>query len=212
MTNSRKGSPSSKRPYPPEQFTDNLNIKFAPAHDVLGWVKEFLFNEDSKLYNSDHKHLVDADVCFLWAPGGFVKAGRVVLGQCEEITFRAGKWQKWRQEEQMRDWFGHVPEYLITLDAQYALKCSDNEFCALVEHELYHVGHQHGIFGEPLFNSNGLPKLFLRGHDVEEFVGVVRRYGASKDVEKLIQAAKNAPEVSETSIAHACGTCLLKVA
>lgn len=212
MATSRKGNLATKRPYPPEQFLDNLNIKFAPAHNVLEWVKEYILNEDSPLYNQDHRHLSDADVCFLWAPGGFVKGGRTVLGQCEEVTFRAGKWQKWRQEEQMRDWFGHVPEYLITLDARYCLECPDNEFCALVEHELYHVGHQHGIFGEPLFKSNGLPKLFLRSHDVEEFTGVVRRYGASSDVKKLIEAAKHAPEVSETNISRACGTCLQRVA
>lgn len=212
MATSRKGNESTKRPFPPEQFTDSLNFKFAPAHNVHEWVKEFFLNEESSLYNQDHRHVVDADICFLWAPAGFIKQGRVVRGQCEQVISRAGKWQVWRQEQQYREWFGIVPEFLITLDAQYCLQCTDAEFCALVEHELYHVGHEKGIFGEPLFKSNGMPKLFLRGHDVEEFVGVVRRYGASADVKKLIEAAKGTPEVSETNVARACGTCLLKLA
>ena len=38
----------------------------------------------------------------------------------------------------MMQWFGRVPAFLITLAADYCAECSDAEFCALVEHELYH--------------------------------------------------------------------------
>jgi hypothetical protein len=112
----------------------------------------------------------------------------------------------------MRDWFGEVPDFVITLDADYSRRCTDAEFCALVEHEMYHIGHANDDFGQPAFTKGGLPKLGMRAHDVEEFVGVVRRYGASKDVQRLIDAAKNAPEVAKLNIARACGTCLLKAA
>ena len=54
--------------------------------------------------------------------------------------------------------------------------------------------------------------MCMRAHDVEEFVGVVRRYGASEDVQRIIDAAKTAPEVARINIARACGTCLLKAA
>ncbi|MBN0712796.1 hypothetical protein JTM07_35940, partial [Pseudomonas aeruginosa] len=60
--------------------------------------------------------------------------------------------------------------------------------------------------------EEGFPKLKLRGHDVEEFVGVVRRYGPSKDVQHLIDAASRSPEVAKINISRACGTCLLKSA
>lgn len=33
----------------------------------------------------------------------------------------------------MRDWFGFVPIYLITIDASFCEKANDNEFCALLE-------------------------------------------------------------------------------
>ncbi|MCY1459247.1 hypothetical protein D9M71_767050 [compost metagenome] len=112
----------------------------------------------------------------------------------------------------MRKWFGEVPDYLITLAADYCAECTDAEFCALVEHELYHIAQATDQYGAPKFTQEGLPKLQMRGHDVEEFVGVVRRYGAGEDVQQLIDAASRPPEVAKINIAGACGTCLLKSA
>jgi len=188
-------------------------LAFAPAPEVREWACITFIFDGATLHNEDHEHLEFADVQFLWASGGFAKQGRIVLGQCEEVTFRAGPWQKGRQEQQMRDWFGSVPGFVITLDAAYSRMCSDAEFCALVEHELYHIGHLNDEFGAPAFyKDTGLPKLGMRAHDVEEFIGVVRRYGASADVDKLLEAAKRAPEVAKLNIARACGTCLLRAA
>lgn len=115
----------------------------------------------------------------------------------------------------MQEWFGHVPDFLITLDASYCARCSDTEFCALVEHELYHVGHMNDEFGDPKFRKDGTPVLYIRGHDVEEFVGVVRRYGVGPSngaLARLARAAAGTPEVAQSHIAGACGTCLLKAA
>ena len=202
----------TSRPLPPDAFTESPTARYMPAPEVLKWARAEIFTEGGQLHNPDFAHLEYADVQFLWAPGSFNKQGRTVLGQCEEVTFRCGPWQKGRQQQQMRDWFGAVPDYLITLDAVHCLTCSDVEFCALVEHELYHIGQELDEFGSPAFTKDGMPKLCMRGHDVEEFVGVVRRYGASKDVQRMIDAAKGAPEVSKINIARACGTCLLKAA
>lgn len=58
----------------------------------------------------------------------------------------------------------------------------------------------------------GEPKHFLRGHDVEEFHGVVQRYGASESVQKMVELANDGPAIGKAKIAHACGTCLLKLA
>jgi hypothetical protein len=200
------------RPLPPGELFDSPNLTFAPAPDLLEWARITFILDGSPLRNEDHQHTEFANLQFLWASDGFAKQGRTVLGQCEEVTFRAGPWQKGRQEQQMRDWFGSVPGFVITLDAAYSLKCSDEEFCALVEHELYHIGHQMDEFGAPAFTRDGLPKLSMRAHDVEEFVGVVRRYGASADVQRLVDAANKTPEVAKLNIAKACGTCLLKAA
>lgn len=201
------------RPQAPAALFESPWLAFMPAPDVREWARANFLTEGAALHNPDHAHLEHASIEFLWASGGFAKQGRTVLGQCEEITFRAGPWQKGRQEQQMREWFGEVPDFVITVDAAYSRKCSDAEFCALVEHELYHVGHLNDEYGAPAFyKDSGLPKLGMRAHDVEEFVGVVRRYGASMDVQRMIDAAKTAPEVAKLNIARACGTCLLKAA
>jgi hypothetical protein len=116
-------------------------------------------------------------------------------------------------EQQMHEWFGRIPKYIITLAADYCEQCNDLEFCALVEHELYHIAQATDDFGAPKFNKEtGQPVLKLRGHDVEEFVGVVRRYGASRDVQELVDAANQPAEVAHIDVARACGTCMLRLA
>jgi len=186
-----------------------------PAEGVAEWVTKTLHSESSPLHNPDHQHLKDADIEFLWAAQENSRQMRRVVGQCEEVTFRCGAWQKGRQEQQMHEWFGRVPTYLITLDAMYASECSNVEFCSLVEHELYHIAQKADEFGEPAFTKDGQPKLGIRGHDVEEFVGIVRRYGigaAAGDTAKLVAAAQRAPEIGSFNIAQACGTCILRAA
>ncbi|MDB5996886.1 MAG: hypothetical protein JWP42_4022 [Pseudomonas sp.] len=205
------------RPHPPKGIGlfdegDDFPISFVPAPDVHEWLTTEIIDPDGELHNSDHEHLIQADIAVLWAAGGFNKKGKTVIGQAEEVVFRCGPWQKGRQEQQMIQWFGRVPSYLITLDASYCAQCSDIDFCALVEHELYHIGQDLDLMGIPKFTKEGLPKLTMRGHDVEEFVGVVRRYGASPDVQALVDAANKPAEVGKLNIARACGTCLLRSA
>ncbi|MCG3026809.1 hypothetical protein L7Q76_04045 [Pseudomonas aeruginosa] len=206
-----------ERPMPPPALLEltelsMLGTRLQPAPEVGEWVQAAILGEGGELHNSDHAHLIDAPLRFLWASACFEKQGRTVVGQAEAVIFRAGGWQKARQEQQMIDWFGEVPGFVITLAADYCSQCSDLEFCALVEHELYHICQEHNQYGEPKFTEEGFPKLKLRGHDVEEFVGVVRRYGPSKDVQYLIDAASRPPEVAKINISRACGTCLLKSA
>jgi hypothetical protein len=205
----------AERPRPPASLFDagSWFRRFMPAEGVAEWVSRTLHSEHSPLYNADHQHLRDADVEFLWAAQENSRQMRRVVGQCEEVTFRCGAWQKGRQEQQMHEWFGRVPTYLITLDAMYANECSDVEWCALIEHELYHIAQKSDEFGAPAFTKDGLPKLGIRSHDVEEFVGIVRRYGiGAGETAKLIEASRRTPEVGHINIAQACGTCMLRAA
>ena len=205
------------RPMPPDLLFDESNWTkhFVPADGVAEWVAKTLMDESSPLYNEDHKHLHYADIEYLWAAVENKRQMRRVIGQCEEVTFRCGAWQKGRQEQQMKEWFGRVPPYLITLDAHYARECSDIEFCALVEHELAHIGQKKDEFGAPAFTKDGIPKLGVRDHDVSEFVGVVERYGVGDPdgpIARMVRAANKGPTIANLSIAQACGTCLLKAA
>ncbi|RQZ78830.1 hypothetical protein DF056_20780 [Burkholderia cepacia] len=217
MTRPQKAAPASDRPMPPDALFEPSNWfrRLMPADGVNDWVHHTFLRDGAPLHNEDHAHLVDADVAYLWAAVENVRQMRRVVGQCEEVMIRAGGWQRARQEQQLCEWFGRVPAFLITLDAHYARECSDMEWCALVEHELYHIGQRDDGFGAPAFTKDGMPKLGIRGHDVEEFVGIVRRYGAGAaagDTAKLVDAARRAPEVGHVDIARACGTCILRAA
>ncbi|MCP1120096.1 putative metallopeptidase [Robbsia andropogonis] len=209
--------PAGRRPMPPTILFDasHWHTRFVPADGVGDWIEKAFMTPESPLFNDDHKHLRHADIAYLWATVENRRQMRRVIGQCEEVTFRCGAWQKGRQEQQMEEWFGRVPAYLITLDAVYVNECSDLEWCALVEHELYHIAHRQDEFGAPAFTKDGLPKLGIRGHDVNEFVGVVERYGVGSPdsaIAKMVRAANAGPKISHISIAQACGTCLLKAA
>lgn len=198
---------------------ESYPLNIMPAHEMPLWVKQTFLDADSKLFNEDHFHLYDFmgdQIVFMWAAGGFNKQMRTVIGQTEQLMFRSGGFQRMRQEQQIYEWFGYsLPDFIITLDGNFCSQCSDVEFCALVEHELYHIG-QVKEFGEPKFNTKtGMPVLGMRGHDVEEFIGVVERYGvgdADGTVARLVKAANSKPTVGKLDVAHACGTCLKLVA
>ena len=217
MTN-QLGFLTNKRPMPPKQIFHCDTPNFMPCPDVWDWIKATFLNKESKLYNSDHQHLSlfdSYDIAVMWANGAYVKKGRYVVGTAEKVMVNSSDWKKRRHEEQMRTWFPVIiPEFIITLEASYAEAVDDIAFCALVEHELYHIAHKMNEFGCPMYSrSTGKPQLELRGHDVEEFVGVTRRYGIgnNKDLKRMVDAAMSKPEVARSDVHHACGTCYLKV-
>lgn len=206
-------APAAKaRPKPPALQWPTLIV---PAPELRAWIHATFIEESAPLANPEHKHLLEADFEVMWAQHGFEKQGRYVVGQAEEVAFRAGGWQKQRQEQQFDEWFGRTPKYLLTFAAGYAESCSDAEWCAVVEHELYHLGHKRDEFGAPAFTKDGQPKLFIRGHDFEEFVGVVERYGAGPSegaLARAVRAANRPPELSEALLRHVCGTCTRETA
>lgn len=208
------GKGAYTRPIPPEALFEDFNTLFLPAPEVLAWIKAVILDERGPLYNEEHVHLRDAHLGILWTNATSARRGRQVIGEAEVPMFNCGGWKRARQEMQIEQWFGAMPDFLITLDAHYCAECTDLEFAALVEHELYHCAQARNEMGIPVFNRDtGLPKFTLRGHDVEEFVGIVRRYGKGAPegaLAKLVEAANLTPEVARIDIARACGTCQLK--
>jgi hypothetical protein len=200
-------------PFPPEFLLENdaPGFLFEPAPDLVAWIHHTLLNEDSPLYNDEHVHLVDARIGVLWTNCDNSRMGKGIVGQAERGGGgQGGKWQKARVTQQMYEWFGGVPHFLITLDALYASQASDASFMALVEHELYHCGQKRDEFDDLAYDDDGLPIFTMRPHDAEEFVGVVRRYGvgaAAAGVADLVAAASLEPSVAVADIASVCGTC-----
>lgn len=208
------------RPFPPTELLDQAEqeeaIRLAPAPELKEWVVKNWLTVGGELHNPDHDHIAELlhdneqFLAFAWASSAAVAKKRMVLGQCEKVMFRAGGWQKARQEQQMRDWFGFVPQYLITIDATYCEQANDRDFCRLIEHELYHIGVERDEDGEVIYSDHtGLPKHYLAGHDVEVFFGEIRQHGVDSSVQRLLDIAKNAPFASETNIAACCGNCVI---
>jgi hypothetical protein len=184
--------------------------RFEPAPELLDWLTSTFIVEGAPLQNPDHAHLAMAQLGVLWTNVENSRSGRRVVGQAEfkPPGGTMGKWARARMQAQLYAWFGAMPDFLLTFDAEYCAACSDEEFCALAEHELYHCGQARDEFGVPRFTKDGFVVFVSRGHDVEEFIGVVRRYGpAAAHLEPLMEAAALAPEIPADRLAIACGTC-----
>lgn len=203
------------RPYPPE-WLNRMAEAFVPAPELERWAIGTFIEEGATLENEDHAHLRDASVAFLWTDVPCDRGMVGVVGEAWVPVVQGNKWQRKRWEQQLRDWFGpRNLDFLITIDAVYAASVDDLAFCALIEHELYHCAQETDGFGAPKFTREGYAKLGIRRHDVEEFVGIVARYGAGAGAGKtreLIEAAKRPPLIGLADLELACGTCGLKVA
>jgi hypothetical protein len=202
-----------ERPLP--RAGGHLPDAFWPAPEVEEWFRAVFLDPDSPLYNPEHEHLNSARVGVLWTTAECVRQMKRVVGQVElpKPHPALGKWAKSRWEYQIRQWFGRQElDFLMTLDAPHCAGLSDLGFCALVEHELYRCAQKLDAFGLPAFNlRTGRPKFAIKGHDVEEHVGIVRRYGAragAGETLALVETARKRPEVSSVEFAGSCGVCL----
>jgi len=198
------------RPLPPAEMVESLDGRFEPAPYVTAWLRETLIDEGGVLTNEEHEHLRQAEIGVLWTTVINRRRERRIIGQAELGDPQQGsKWSRARAVQQIEDWFGDVPDFIITLDARYCAVCDDASFAALCEHELCHCSQERGEFGEPKFKRDGTPRFALRGHDVEQFVSVVARYGMeAAGVAALVEAARRGPTIAQARIEHACGTCV----
>lgn len=189
--------------------------QFVRAEEVEDWLRRSILEPGGPLFNPDHMHLQMARIGVLWTDIPATLKGRDLAGTAERINPRGAGWRKHREEAFMRRLFADAlpdgPDFVITLFAPYAATAPDASWAALVEHELYHCAQLEDEYGAPRFSeATGMPLWTIRGHDVEEFVGVVRRYGAMASGEathRLVEAALKDPEVAPADVKYACGTC-----
>lgn len=202
------------RPRPPKKLLDSLKTEFAPSFPLAEFVHETFLNEESPLYNEDHQHLQQARIGYLWTNVPNQKQMRGVVGTAEipKPSPMASVWEKARYLYQIREWFKTDKlDFLITLDATYISAASHIVFLAVLDHELYHCGHKHDEFGCPMYaKTTGKPIYGLLRHDVEEFVGIWRRYGPQAGAGEsmaMVQASKKKPEIGKADIRQICGNC-----
>jgi hypothetical protein len=220
-----KRVPLMWRPRAPDDLVSMEGMmadRFVPDPAVEEWLRFMYVNEPgdigkpTPLHNPDHAHLRQARLGVLWTNCENRRRARRIVGQAEMPSRSGGGtvgvWQRARMHQQLGEWFGCTPDFLITLDAVACSSLEDASFCALIDHELYHCAQQLDEFGQPKFDKvTGKPLWSLKGHDVEEFVGVVRRFGieaAGRAATDLVIAAAGKPEVGPARVAQACGTCL----
>lgn len=202
-----------ERPRPPAGMAHPLRHPegFVEAPEVLAWIRGTFINRGAPLFNPEHGHLTLARIGVLWTNAPNARHMRGIAGTAEVPVAQGGRWQKARAAQQLREWFGTDNlDFLITLDAVYSDQASDASFCALVEHELYHCAQARDEYGAPKFRKSGRPVYGIRGHDVEEFTGIVRRYGVGPtghNLAEMVKVAGKKPEVAEAAISLACGTC-----
>jgi len=212
------------RPMPPAFLLEDEAVaepRFLPAPELDAWARASFIGPEAPLHNPDHAHLEHARIGWLWTSVPNRRQMRSVAGTAEipHPPQNGGAWARARWEMQLRTLFPvdgptyawKLPDFVITLFAPYAAAVDDPAFCAFVEHELYHCAQAEDEFGTPVFyRDSGLPKFAIRGHDAEEHIGVVRRYGpgsAAGGVGALVEAASRRPEIAAVSIAGVCGTC-----
>jgi hypothetical protein len=211
--------PRIDRPRPPSYLADAAVVEeqyqFVPAPDVAAWMRYAFFEDVGPFYNNDHSHLKLANIGVLWTNVLNHRQQRNIIGMAEMPMNRGHAWARGRAERQLIDWFGSIPDFVITLSAPYCAEANDASFCALTDHECYHCAQELDAYGCPKWHRNGTPCFAMRDHDVTEFVGVVRRWGpraAGAGVEAMVAAAIQPPQFSGADIAAACGTCLAKAA
>lgn len=189
--------------------------EFRPAPELEAWAREAFIDEHGPLTNPDHAHLRSARIGFLWTNVSNGRHMKTIAATCELGKPQGqGRWAKARSAMQIRAWFGAEPDFIITVWTG-AWDSDDWNAVALIEHELYHAAQDVDEFGAPKFSKQtGRPIFALKGHDVEEFVGVVARYGADTacGVRELVAAANKGPSIAPALITRACGTCNRKAA
>ncbi|MDX1195385.1 hypothetical protein GOL93_30320, partial [Sinorhizobium medicae] len=110
------------RPQPPISLFENISSPACiPTENMPQWVKATFLDPSSPLHNEGHAHLAHAEIGFLWTVVENSRKGRRIIGQCEEGRPQGamGKWARARSEMQVKQWFGFVPDFIITLDAEY---------------------------------------------------------------------------------------------
>jgi hypothetical protein len=201
------------RPTPPRNVNELAPSAFVPAPDLETWIRSTFLESQGPLYNPDHQHLEFATLGVLWTNVTYRKQQRWILGQAEDPKGNTGgAWKKGQREQQLEQWFGAVPDFIITLYAPRLAAFDDRSFCAIIEHELYHCAQATMDTGALRFHRDGRPMYAIRGHDYEQFFGVVARYGLDKDARAVFELANQQPSLPDEVLQAACGTCLQKAA
>lgn len=129
-----------------------------------------------------HEHLQAANIGYVFRDDELRRRGKVVAAeailverilQSEQRYARLVKWALLRILGAT-----DLPDFIILIDRNIWDGFDLEQRLALVDHELSHCWYQTEDDGETQkFRKDGSPLWAIRGHDVEEFCGVIQRNG-----------------------------------
>lgn len=195
------------RPEVPISSRNTGQDVLVPSPEWAEWIVSTFVSPDGAFHNSDHRHLEFAHIGVLWTNATNRRQMKITFAEAEIPNPRGGAWQVARQKYQLSQWFGNVPDFLLTFSGENLGEAGDRTLCAVIEHELYHCAHAETPFGAPRFHDDGSPIFAIRGHDVEEFIGVARIWGLRSELRLLLEQAAQEPKVPDDVITGVCGTC-----
>lgn len=134
------------------------------------------------LVETHHEDLKDARIalawCLSWKPD---VDGRVTLGKCKKAS------------DLDRELTAY--DFVIILSREFIENglVTDDQRCALLDHELSHAAVKYDERGEPVYDERGRTVYRTRKHDIEEFSSIVERHGCwKKDLEFFASALRKA--------------------
>ena len=146
------------------------------------------------MLDEEHAHLKENElhIEYLFKTEHKSKGGKQILGMVHEPKVQGHL--KDLFEMLVMQFFGAMPNYIITLDHEYWKDASAIDREALLWHELAHIKQQKDAYDAPKFDRDGLPVYGLVEHDVTAFISEVRRYGAwHGELQSMVNAANKRP-------------------
>lgn len=132
-----------------------MAVEFLDAPDVQAMAV--------RLIDDHHSHLAEARIKYLFRDGPWLKLKKETWGTAEKVT---GK-------------YGYLTgfDFIITINQEIwfsNIRYKPEAMEALVDHELQHCCRDED-------EKTGDPIWYIQGHDVEDFVSVIRRHGLWSD-------------------------------
>jgi Putative phage metallopeptidase len=131
----------------------------------------------------EHEHLQAANIGYVFRDDELRRHGKVIAAEAIMVDRilqaekRWGRIVKWALQHHILK-VDALPDLLILIDRNMWSGYDADQKLALIDHELSHCWYETEEDGETQkFSRDGSPKWALRGHDVEEFCGVIARRG-----------------------------------
>ncbi len=175
-----------KRPGKPRRVSYELIARGG----IIGHPMYALLEE---LVDKHHEDLHQARIALAWCTSWKRNVdGQMILGKCKKAS----------------DLDREVSEFdfVILLNRTFwtHTAVSDLQRRALLDHELHHAALVLDERGEPVEDERGRKVYRVRKHDIEEFTGVVQRYGCYKADLELFAKALRKSEVPEFTPCEKC--------